>query len=484
MITSLQDHGRLPAERCDVCILGAGPAGITLALELARARPEWHIILLEGGDGSVPSADSDDAYIPAGDPAPYPLAATRLRFLGGTSNHWGGWCRPLDPIDFEARPWIPHSGWPLAHGDLAPFYRRAAAWCELASDDFNPDADLASPAHRHLELPPGGPLRHALFRFSPPTRFGQRYLEDLESTPNLGCWTHASAVGLEHRDGRVHAVRVANTHQLRGRLAARHVVVAMGGVENARFLLAQRDGAPADSGLASPMLGRCFADHLGFSAARALLPAQLDYSRREGAAGAVMPVLALSPEAQREHGLANAYVMPVPVPGDGGLGSRYAENRLFGFSGADAWHYRLQVLIEPQPNPESRIELSTETDRLGLPRLRLHWRMHPDDAVRGERLLDLLVAGLGAAGLGRLQRPAESGFTRTPSFVSHHMGSTRMAADPEGGVANADARVHGFENLHIAGSSLFPTFGYANPTLTLVALAVRLADHLAGGDGR
>lgn len=482
MIIDLLDRPRLPLGECDVCVLGAGPAGITLALTLAARRPDWQVVLAEAGGEALSTPEENDSYRPASDdPGTYPITATRLRLLGGTSNHWGGWSRPLDAEIFQPRPWMECDGWPIPYEALVPYYGSAATWCEIGATGYDADAHLDGSGSTLLDVADSPLLCHRLFRFSPPTRFGQRYRTELESTPNLQCWLNATATGLDLGDGQVREVEIAHRAGLRARLRARHFIVAMGGIENARFLLAQQKQAPAGSGLASPALGRYFGDHLGFLPAIALLPGRLDYGRRAHETGPVMPVLGLRPQAQRELGLPNCSLTLAPIDEPQVLPSRYGWNRAFGLRGEDYWWYRLQVVLEPQPNPDSRILLSSERDALGVPRVRVDWRMHGRDRERGERLMDALVRDLGSRRQGRLLlHPPASAFERAPTFVAHHMGSTRMGMEPGNSVVDADCRVHGVENLYIAGSSVFPAYGFSNPTLTIVALALRLADHLGG----
>jgi len=481
MILDLAHRGDgLPGE-CDVCILGGGPAGIVAALEVARRRPDWSVVLLEGGGFSMPPPGELDAYVGGSTGEhPYPLAGSRLRFLGGTSNHWGGWCRPLDEEDFATRSWVPLSGWPLSAAELAPWYERAATWCEIGSTEYAQAPLSQALGASILPIEDSSLLCHKYFRFSPPTRFGRRYRDELEQAPNLQVMLHSNAVRLDWDGERVSAVQVARADGGKAMIRAKQVVVALGGIETTRFLLANAGSAPDSSGLASPMLGRCFADHFGRTPAAAILPEKLQYARSDHPSGAIMPVLALRPEAQESLGTGDFCLTLVPQATPGNLSSDYANNRALGFRDGGYWRYRLQFIFEPSPNPDSRIVLTDERDRFGVPRLRLDWRIRPSDFRAGVASLREIGAELGSLGLGRLRVFDESEYAaQMPGLGLHHMGSARMAGNSEGGVVDPQCRVHGTENLHVASSAVFPAFGFSNPTLTIVALAARLAAQLA-----
>lgn len=478
MIHDLRDAGDLPVGDCDVCIVGAGPAGIVLALELARARPQWHIVVTEAGGTDMPSPDDNDPYNASTSETAYPLAASRLRFLGGTSNHWGGWCRPLDPHDFLSRDDIALSGWPISHDEVAAHHARAAQWCEVDATDYE-TLGLVPQLDDLIDFSASSLLGNGLFRFSPPTRFGTRYRAELAEQENLDLLLHASANGLEFSGERVSGVHLAG-YGGTALLRARQVVLAMGGVENARMLMLHAGKGGRGSGLASPMLGRCFADHAGFRPARLLLPANLGYQRRQHESGPLMPIITLDPQAQRELRLPNVFMRPLPQADVQQIDLDFAHNRALGFIADEYWNHDLQVLLDPEPNPDSRLTLTDETDSLGMRRVHLDWRITAADRARGERLLPFLASELGALGLGRLRLlPQDARFDREPSVTFHHMGTTRMSIDNEAGVVDGHGRVHGCENLYVAGSSVFPTFGISNPTLTIVALAVRQAARLA-----
>lgn len=467
----------LPAElEAEVCIVGAGPAGIVLALELARRGRQ--VVLLEGGGIDSPG-DGESIYQGESSGRPYPLYGSRLRWLGGTSNHWGGWVKPLDDVDFDEKSHYPLPGWPIGLAELEPWYRVAARWCEIESDDFDPKRLQSAADGRLLPLDDRFGFVHRMFRFSPPTRFGQRYREALENEARVDCRVNLNAVSLEQGDGRIRALATRTLAGETCRVRAERFVLAMGGIENARFLLNQLEipGNQAD------LVGRCFMDHYGFSPGRMLGNSRLAYERGALPGRDVMIVLAPARTLMQEAGLRNSCLMLSADSPDPVLGTGYWASPLLG--GHEGAIRRIVMINEPLPHPQSRITLGDATDVLGLKRARLHWHLPVEEFTPVLDLFRRWSADVAAAGMGRIriQRTAAPEPGEHVGIGYHHMGTTRMSASPEFGVVDPDGRCWDRENLYLAGSSLFPHVGYSNPTLTIVALAARLADHLAGDNG-
>lgn len=508
----------MPPLLCEVCIVGGGPAGIAVALELLDR--DLRVVLLEsGGDGPDPAAQALNEGESSGH-LYFPLVASRLRGLGGTSNHWQGWCRPFEAEDFERRAWIPESGWPLAFEDLAPAYARARELCELGAPRFEPEDWPPAERARRLPLEPARAASVAI-QLSPPTRFGAVYRERLHRAANLRLLLGATATELvEASDGgRIDALH-ARTLAGRGlEVRARHFVVAAGGIENPRLLLASHGRSERGVGNHHDLVGRYFMEHPHVDTAR-FLPSdpELDlglYHAHAVGAERIQGILVL-PRAQREREALGGFAAsfePATVAASRGYESlRVLVRALRNGQLPDAWSdhlwrvasdidevseavlrrwrgapaserfQRLALHTEQIPNRESRVELADERDVLGMPKARLVWRLSEQDERTLRRGRELLAAELARAALGRVQIP-EDEEDRVGDYAlggHHHMGTTRMAGDPSRGVVDADCRVHGVENLHMAGSSVFATGGFANPTLTLVALAVRLGARLRG----
>ena len=487
-----------------VCVVGAGAAGISLAAELAGSDVD--VLLLESGgyenDGSTiglyRGTNVGRSY--------FPLESCRLRYFGGTTNHWAGVCRELDPIDFELREGIPWTGWPIDGRELDPYYERGWKLCELGPRPARLDAH-----------PFGSPLLETQpIHFSPPTRFGSAYRSVLEEATNVRVALHANAVEIEPaRDAeRVARIHFATLEGRRFHVEAKYFVLALGGLETPRLMLASRSVRNAGVGNHHDLVGRFFMEHPHVNVGQWLLTGS-DLHRpiydwpdpNGGYGGAHMGLVTLSEKALRSEGLVGwttELKLTSPSEESPGFQSLRALIRTYrkggdpdygahlrvilddlGGTGSGLWEqlsgqiwdprYELRIRSEQVPNPDSRVMLGDELDELGMPRIALDWRLEERDLRTIHRGLEILATEVGRLGWGRVQlpEPEDEAWQEQIHGGWHHMGTTRMAADEKQGVVDRDCRVHGLGNLFVAGSSVFPTGGWANPTLTLVALAVR-----------
>jgi choline dehydrogenase-like flavoprotein len=500
----------------DLCIVGAGAAGLSVALEWVNSP--LRVLLLEGGGFDLEPA-MQDLYRGdiIGQPY-YPLHAARLHYFGGTTGHWAGWCSTYDPIDFETRPWVPHSGWPIKREDLDPFYARAQRILDLGPYEY--DANEWARRDKDLVLLPLDPdvVWTKMWQFSPPTRFGTKYRNAIVNARNVHLYTHANVCEVDANDG-LTAVRGLRVRTLEGkeyRVHARYYVLACSTIQNARLLLASNRRATAGLGNAHDLVGRYFMEHLEMPGGELVLAktraAKMKMYEMQFGTTKARGELALSANVQREHRILNGTVSLAP----GALGEEVKSTFQFlppqVIAALMAWEkggrigphplaaarrpgidsaraappprfFHLATRQEQAPNPDSRVTLSTERDALGMPRVKLDWRLTELDKRSIRTYYKLLGQEVGRTGVGRVQLREwllSDDDRSWPSFLSggwHHMGTTRMHADPMQGVVDADCRVHGLSNLYIAGAAVYPTGGAANPTLTLVALSLRLSDH-------
>ena len=463
----------------DVCIAGAGAAGITLALELEGSGLK--VCLLEGGGFEPPELSTSHPYAGKNAGEPYELLTTRLRYFGGTTNHWGGWCRPLDEIDFRPRPFVPLSGWPIQRAELDPYYIRASKVCEIDPPGYELDElpGQSRPQEEFFHYYDSEFVTKA-FRFSPPTRFGTRYRDNIRLSRSVTTFLDSTVVEIEKPGRQVARLRVRSGEKTFF-VKARLYIIALGGIENARLLLHSDRHDPQGVGNESDYVGRCFADHLGKTVGTILTSLKSPYIQYVRGGARIMPHLSFRNEYLVKHELVNFGIVFLESSQDYPLGPDYfADARLYsGWEGSrEPKLFYVVVRFESTPNPDSRVTLIGERDRNGMRRVLLDWRRNQIEFLTLERVSELLARKVGHRNLGRFRRTFRPERDRRFTYQAHQVGTTRMSSEPSFGVVNTDCRVHSAENLYVAGSSVFPTFGFANPTLTIVALAIRLADHL------
>ena len=496
-MSALIDARTLPAGTVltpDIAVIGGGPAGISLALALAGSR--LNVALLESGgrrfDPKIQTLYRGDqegvSYVA--------LDGGRLRYLGGSTNHWGGWCRPLDSIDFEARDWFAHSGWPFSLSEIQPYFARAQALCEAGPWLYDAADDPAAGQGKALPLGQGG-VYTSWFQFSKtrgdvlPTHFGIRYEQDLRHAAHVTPYVHANVTRLalapdaSHIDHLEARTLTGNRFTVQPHL----VVLAAGAMENARLLLASNDVMAAGVGNQNDLVGRFFADHpIPRNTATLVLfdgrlPAIYGGGNVTLANGAILrAALSPRPEFMRKHGVAGSLTTiedPAALD-ETGTAAVVTTAEALGVDASNARAFSLGCGLELTPDPERRLTLTGERDALGLPRLKLAMRVADADFANYRLTLTELGRQLLAAktGMLRLNLKSRHEWLAGMDWGNHHLGTTRMSADPRSGVVDADSKVHGVANLYVAGSSVFPTYGSSNPTLNLVALTLRLADHL------
>lgn len=533
-------HPPAPAElEVDLCIVGAGPAGIAIARSFIGTPVS--VCVLEAG-GLEGESDSQALYGGTSvGTIPFDPATCRVRAFGGSGNVWGGGCIPLGTPDLARREWVPHSGWPFPYAELEPHYRQALAYCGIERHAFRPGTFDTPPARP----PPAFDATKLVNRnfILSPVFFGEAYREELAQAANLIVMLHANVLELE-TDGAAATVRAARIGSLSGRrgmVRARNYVLACGAIENARLLLLSDSVARHGLGNDRDLVGRFFMDHpsgkLGELAAvdpdRVCRP----YDRTGGKGPApAFPELCLSDDATSKHRILAGRVRPVAVegrvpPGIGalrelraglrkpsrdealegqitahavegagehatpesgglalrlGLGfgdiARAIGRKLVGAPVVRTDHVDVVGFFEQAPNRDSRIRLGRGIDAMGQRRVCVDWRLTALDWHTYRTTAQIAGGELSRACKGRFM-PAPwlaRGSEGVPPLrgTSHHLGTTRMSDDPGMGVVDRHCKVHGVDNLYVVGSSVFPAGGWAFPTFTIVALGLRLAEHL------
>jgi len=492
----LSENSHLEA---DVVIVGGGVAGIALSRQLADSG--LSVLVLESG-GDKPEARTQALYAgtmtlggPGNDARPLNdyLAASRVRCFGGSGNVWGGKCTPLDPIDFAKRDWIRYSGWPIDRAGLQPFYDRACTLLELprfgeeAATVVGPNEPLLAGRPSSLAIRPRCYTRYT--GLAPGDSYAA-FKRSASEHPRVAVHLHANvtAIKLDASGQRVASLEVRELDGRRHSATGRAYVLAAGGIENVRLLLASNDVHREGIGNHSDWLGRAFQGHTtisqgddtGVSLLRDDSQLGLFDNQQRGRPHAV---IGLSDAAQYRYRTTNftatLTAAKEAVPKAEACIAKLAQRIADAPAAARRSTY---FMVEHTPNRDSRITLSREQrDELGLPRLHVDMRYGEPEFDSIAAAIGCLATELGRLAIGRVrwQGKREQLVQYMDSPSRHHMGATRMSNSPRQGVVDEQCRVHGVGNLYVASSSVFPTSGIANPTLTLLALTLRLGDHLA-----
>lgn len=501
MLFDLKKNEFPSSDRYNLAIVGAGAAGISIAREFSGIP--HRVLLIESGDFESDRQTQDlyrgetEGNLPGNDDY---LHTSRLRFFGGSTNHWNGWCRPLDPIDFEKREWVPNSGWPISKNDLEPNYRRAEklvginSFRQLDQEQF----DWTSADMTQMKV------RAPYFQFSsPPTRFGQQYRDDVLQSENIDIIINANLrdIRLNDRNSRVSTIHLSSLNQHEAEFQVDFLVLACGGIENPRILMNCRNDIPAGIGNQNGLVGKYFLEHPHYYRTSAWLVTwnvvqlkkflnrvqkRIRYELNEPSN---TRVFSITERAQREEKLLN---ISMEV-----LSSSYLENSELNpqektFTQAvndlskkllidknmleNAQIAKVYIRAEQEPTESNSVTITDEKDELGMQRVKLKCQVSNHEVENYRQSLKLLGRAFGLDQKGRIRIDMNH-----ESYVAggaHHMGTTRMSSNPQAGVVDSNCAVHGVDNLFIAGSSVFPTAGFANPTLTILALGLRLADHL------
>ena len=512
---------------CDICIVGAGAAGITLAHELRDSGME--VVLLESGGWKVEDHTRDLNKGEVLEPKIHePLEEKRRRCFGGATIAWGGRCVPFDEVDFEARPYVPYSGWPITKRDLDSYYMRAHAYCEIGAYTYDVKAALSMPERQKSLIPnlkSEDISLENLALFSPPTNFGKKFRDRLKESSNIKIYLYANClkISTNQEGNNVDFLRVGSWKK-NFLVCAKHYILATGALEVARILLLSNDVHYRGIGNHNDMLGRFYMCHFNSIFEVELTSPDIIWDFEKTVEGVYCQrIISINKEKQKQHKLLNSRIylwrpdMEEPIHGRGVLSAvflakailrrnlylpglfDYLKNILFDFKSvlcfSKKWIdkkiiserklpsvilksnsniHTLRIDAEQAPNPNSRVALSNQRDAFGLNRLKVDWQYTDLDVESIMDTAQLIEQALIKSGAGKIRSLP----SLTPSILGHHIGTTRMASSPSQGVVDENCKVHGLNNLYIASSSVFPTSSYANPTLTIVAMAIRLADYL------
>lgn len=490
----------------DICIIGAGAAGISIALDWSKTGKK--VILLEGGGFKYETQLQNLYKGKSTGQKYYPLHGTRLHYFGGTTGHWSGFCSPFDSLDFDKRDWVPESGWPITKKDIDPYYIKAQKVLQLGSYEY--DLNYWQKEIENLNPFPldNSVVWNKMWQFNR-ARFGELYKNEIVNSNNIHLYTYANVVNILANENvsTINEVVVKNHAGKEHTVKAKQFILASGAIQNTRMLLASNSQAKQGLGNDNDIVGRYFMEHLEISTSELWLlkPFPTDLYQYNGKPRAELAItkekqienkilngtLSLSPLSYAKHTIPRMELLQEDdynkaIKNYRANMAEAKEKAKLENTGSITRAFELDIRIEQAPNPNSRISLDSEKDELGVPRASLHWDLTDLDKRSIRKINQLVGIEAGKANLGRMKL---NDFLRDENDNSwpdgtnagwHHMGTTRMSNDPKKGVVDENCQVHGINNLHIAGSGCFTTSGASNPTLTLVALSLRLSEYLKG----
>jgi len=506
----------------DICIVGGGAAGITVARKLGDRG--FDIMLLEGG-GLTPSQKSQSLYTGENIGTPYEIESTRSRFFGGSTNCWFAYNAPIEDHYFEKRDWVPNSGWPIGARDLARYYGQVCDILGIDPEGFDictRERQLPDPQARAGHLDSSIAYTTIAQRATERSRFGRCFRSELERSDRIRVLLRATVSMIEVADGgrEVTRVKVLSESDRGFWVQAKLFILAAGGIENPRLLLLSNTVHANGIGNQHDVVGRFFMEHpvaesglfkfVHEDSDIRLFDAVYNYLNNRR----TMFYHRLPREIEERERLlySISYNVPVFVGDNRGVESlkychkhfrklgipnnfgQHIYNILIGSKGiASLCRYiyldtdaavarrELMTMIESCPNPDSRVTLSPERDRLGMNKVRLNWCLTELETRTVKRTIEILAEKFPRSGIEPRPAALDGQWASSPRWVNHHMGTTRMGIDPSQSVVDPDCRVHGMANLYVAGSSVFPSAATHAPTFTILALALRLVDHLVSG---
>ncbi|TXI45797.1 GMC family oxidoreductase [Methylophilus sp.] len=546
MISNLNNLPSGSTIEADVCIVGAGAAGVSLALSLSGRGLK--ILLLESG---FEFADDKTQDLYAGEVADEKLHSPpdkyRQRRFGGSTTIWGGRCMPFDPIDFEPREYIPQSGWPISYQDLAPYYQQANKLLEAGVYEYDADKVFDEEQQAAIKGFKSDILKtNNLERFSCPTNVGDRYKQRLVLAKDVEVLLGANCTGirLNQAGNHVNQLDIASLEGIKASVVAKKVILATGGIETTRLLLASNDICKNGIGNEHDLVGRYYQCHIAGNLGK-LTVLGATSNVRHGYEVSLEGIycrrrFALTADTQKKIGAGNMVArlhfpkIVDPSHKIGVLSGLFLAKNFISYEygkrlkdGRSSFviylkhfaniildpidtvkflyhwitkrtlakrkfpsvilsnksnQFTFEIHSEQYPNPNSRITLISDTDIFGMPKVKVDWQYLSEDIESVRRSLKVFVQEINQSGLATFEfndDQLEEDLTRFGAYGGHHIGTTRMGTSPENSVVDADCKLHNIDNLYIASASVFPTSSQANPTLTIVAMSLRLADHIA-----
>lgn len=504
---------------CDICVIGTGAAGLALADEFKDS--DLQVVLLESGGWNYDQRTQDLYHTEQTAKRFESAHSGRFRVLGGSTTRWGGQSLPLTPIDFKFRPWVSHSGWPISYEELQPYYDRANRFLGVDTRDYR-DETAGVLRMKRPEFEPGL-LEYHYSKWAPQPDLIKTYRKQVDKSANIRVILHANVTELVQEEGSVAYAKYSSLEGSLGEVKAGVFIIATGGIEAPRLLLASRFHDRRGLGNEHDLVGRFLQEHpamrLGVLESKQYDQIQALFNGKRAGGKRFSSRISLSPVIQEKEQLLNAsagFLFSLPEDSGFSLIRSLIRGRFSSVKGITitrvisefmrsfpdlvkaAWFLLLRGRIftpggicevagsfEQEPDPDSRVSLSNQCDELGMPLSCIHWKIS-EKTMKTARIFSKLIdlecrrLGIGALNISSWLTEDQAPEKYEDHFhdQNHHIGTARMSLSPETGVVNTHLKVHTISNLYIASSAVFPTGGHSNPTLTLLALAIRLADHI------
>lgn len=459
-------------------IIGSGPAGITLSRALASHGKESMILEAGGLDFTENVQETAKGEV-VGD-LYFDLEYSHLKFFGGSSNHWNGFCRHIDAHDFEKRTDIQdHIGWPIGKHDLDPFYQET---CEILEVDPMQERQLDES------------LKEIEFSLSPPVRFSTKYKDFFAKSSRANVCLNSNVTAIAAKNGRVKSITVQGPDKSKLEIQPEIVIFCMGGIDNSRLLLWSNEVSEEPVVKNVKTLGRYWFEHPHNIAG------QVDLKKNRGifdfSSQYNLSFFSPTKQALRKYGILNASLRVQDINVTSSDMKKHTRDLIckskiltnvaeLSMGENLSCTSQIELVWEQEPRRDNRIALSmSERDYFGVPRPTLFWKKSELDYRTAKVMMELYGSYIATNCDGVLESfdhiINEENYPENGWMAgNHHLGGTRMAETAEEGIVDKNLKIFDLNNAYILGSSVFPTGGHANPTFTIVQLALRLGDHFS-----
>ncbi len=517
MLINFKENHAPTLLHADICVVGSGAASLAFLSKFYHSP--YKVVVIEGGNNDI-TPEMQQLYECIIQGHSFGGATQgRFRVFGGSTTQWGGQALPLSDIDFEERSWVSDSGWPISNNDLKSYFTPADTFLNVETCPY--DTSLFSLAN--LDKLEFSDALLVFSKWSPIPNLRENYRRQIEKSSNITLLLNAGLTGINLDPGGkiIRDMAFANPGGKTGTVKAKHFLLACGGIENARLLLASSQQNSKGIGNENDMVGRFFQDHPNtyFATVRPFnnrkTQAYFNYFFMNKTR--FLPRFTLDEVYQKKHHTLNASAYFIYITDEDDTFTKFKEiyrkivRRQTGIDDlkksirllawvkdltAPAYVYltkkrvfmptataRFHITLEQEPLADSRITLSEQKDKTGIPKARIEWKFGELTRKTFFESTRIFKNAIEQSGLAQveldswIQHEPETWYERMHDN-KHHIGSTRMSHSPQKGVVDSNCKVFAIDNLFVTGSSVFPTSGHSNPTFTLICLALRLADHI------